>query len=85
MCVFVCLCVCVCTCIRVCIFMCAYVCVCMYVYVCVSGADPGIPKGGAQSEIYMHSYSKYIIPIGSFLEGFEHGHTNKAKLLIVHE
>ena len=35
-----------------------------------AGADPGIPKGGAQSEIYMHSYSKYIIPIGSFLESF---------------
>ena len=36
----------------------------------LSGADPGIPKRGAQSEIYMHSYSKYFMPIGSFLEGF---------------
>ena len=34
-----------------------------------TGADPGIPKGGLQWKIYMHSYSKYIIPIGSFLEG----------------
>ena len=36
----------------------------------IPGADPGIPKGDAQSEIYMHNYSKYIMPIGSFLEGF---------------
>ena len=27
-------------------------------------------KGGAQSEIYMHNYSKYIMFIGSFLERF---------------
>ena len=38
----------------------------------LAGADPVIPKGDAQSEIHMHSYSKYIMPIGSFLEGFLH-------------
>ena len=29
-----------------------------------------IPREGAQSEIYMHSYSKYIMPIGNFLREF---------------
>ena len=39
-------------------------------------------KGGMHNQryVYVHNYSKYIMPIGSFLEGFGHGHTNKAKL-----